>query len=174
MFSKIFKKEQKNIINNEEAIHNNSLYKNLEFRKNNVGGITEYEVILTDTTTEGNPFAIRNYVIKISHDISFSSRRFNLNNELTSSRFEVVPCSGIEKVTSEFKCSRNYVYDVYDYDFHFKFWHKIAEVPLVSDKAYIYWGSGGSVINPEYPEGIEELLYEIQNDMQKAIENARD
>ncbi|MBJ8054283.1 hypothetical protein JDS87_20620 [Bacillus cereus] len=169
MFSKIFKRENKDIIN-EEVINNNYLYKNLEFRTNNVDGVVEYEVILTDTTTEGNPFAIRNYVIKISHDISFSSKRFNLNNELTSSRFEVVPCSGIEKVTSEFKCIRNYGYD---YDFHFKFWHKIAEVPSVSDKAYIYWGTGGSVRNPEYPEGMEELIYQIQNDMQKAIENAR-
>ncbi|MCR8860375.1 hypothetical protein NQ113_24705 [Bacillus pseudomycoides] len=170
MFSKIFKKEQKNIINNEKAIHNNSLYKNLEFRKNNVDGITGYEVILTDTTTEGNPFAIRNYVIKISHDISFSYKMFNLNNELISNNFRVVPCSGIEKVTSEFECRLNYGYD---YNCHFKFWHKTTEGPSFSDKAYIYWGLGGNVRNPEYPEGMEELIYQIQRDMQKAIEQAR-
>ncbi|PGL78062.1 hypothetical protein CN931_23910 [Bacillus sp. AFS054943] len=169
MFSKLFKRGNMETIN-KKAINNNSLYKNLKVRTNNVDGVIEYEVILTDTTTDGNPFAIRNYVIKISNDISFSYKIFNLNNELTFNRFEVVPCSGIEKVTSEFKCSRNYVYD---YGFHFKFWHKTTEVPSVSDKAYIYWGTGGDVGNPEYPEGIEELIYQIQNDMQKAIENAR-
>ncbi|PDY14132.1 hypothetical protein COO16_03990 [Bacillus pseudomycoides] len=173
MLSKFFKRGNIETIN-KETINNKSVYKNFEFRTNNVDGIIEYEVVLTDTTTEGKPFAIRNYVIKIAHDISFSSKRFNLNNELTSSHFKVVPCSGIEKVTSEFKCSLNYGYD---YDFHFKFWHKLwyktVETSSVSDKAYIYWGSGGSVRNPEYPEGMEELIYQIQKDMQKAIENAK-
>ncbi|PGC28805.1 hypothetical protein COM11_16035 [Bacillus pseudomycoides] len=170
MFSKLFKRGNMENIN-KEAINNNSLYKNLEVSSKNIDGTIEYEITATDTTTEGNPFAIKNYVIKISHDISFSYKRFNLNNDLTSSCFKVVPCSGIEKVTTEFKCSLNFGYD---YDFYFKFWHKTAEAPSFSDKAYIYWGSGGSVKNPEYPEGMEELIYQIQNDMQKAIENARE
>ncbi|WP_252200277.1 hypothetical protein [Bacillus mycoides] len=148
----------------------NTIYKKLEFSKNIVDEVIEYEVSMTDTTTDGKPYAIRNYTIKISHDISFSSKTFNLTNKLTSSRLEVIPCSGIEKVTTEFKCSLNYGYD---YDFNFKFWHRTAEESSTSDKAYIYWGLGGSIRNPEYPEGLEELIYEIQRDIQKAIENAR-
>lgn len=172
MFSKIFKDKTKNNaedLTNQKAIVN-TIYKKLEFHRNIVDEVIEYEVSMTDTTTEGNPYAIRNYTIKVSHDISFSSKTFNLTNKLTSSRLEVIPCSGIEKVTTEFKCSLNYGYD---YDFNFKFWHRTAEMPPTSDKAYIYWGLGGSIRNPEYPEGLEELIYQIQTDMQKAIEKTR-
>ncbi|MDA2074219.1 hypothetical protein PDM84_29710 [Bacillus cereus] len=172
MFSKMFKDKTKNNaedLTNQKAIVN-TIYKKFEFRRNIVDEVIEYEVSMTDTTTDGNPYALRNYTIKISHDISLSSKRFNLTNKLTSSRLEVIPCSGIEKVTTEFKCSLNYGYD---YDFNFKFWHKTAEVPPAPDKAYIYWGLGGSIRNPEYPEGLEELIYQIQTDMQKAIESAR-
>ncbi|HDR8205116.1 TPA: hypothetical protein ACOQ31_005028 [Bacillus cereus] len=169
MFAKFFKKEQKNSIN-KEILNNTSFYKNLEFRRINVDGLIEYEVTLTDTTTAGNPFSIKKYLIKITHDISFSIKRFNLNNELTFNHFEVIPCAGIEKVTSEFKCDLNYGYE---YNFHFKFWHKTIEASSCSDKPYIYWGPGEYIRNPEYPEGMEELIYQIQRDMQEAIENGK-
>ncbi|PEI44601.1 hypothetical protein [Bacillus pseudomycoides] len=169
MLSKLFKRKNNEIIN-EEAINNNSLYKNLEVRSNNVGGVKEYEVTMTDTGT-GTGHFLRRYVFKIAHDISISYKKINLDtNNLDISNFKVIPCFGIEKVTSEFHCKEiNYRYE---FEFNFKFWHKTSEVHLASNKAYIHFV--GFSNNTEYPEGIEELLYQIQNDMQKAIENARD
>ncbi|HDX9654749.1 hypothetical protein [Bacillus sp. GL1(2024)] len=169
MFSSLFKgKNNKEDLPTSKSIPN-FIYKNFEFRKDNVDGVIEYEVIMVDTTADGKPIYIKKYTIKISHDISFSSKWFNLKNELTSSHFEVVPCSGIEKVTTEFKCNRNYGYN---YDFNFKFWHKTnTELAAVSDKTYIYMGGGAT--NPEYHEGMEELFYQIQRDMQIAIENTQ-
>ncbi|MBU4642279.1 hypothetical protein [Bacillus toyonensis] len=171
MFSKVFKKEQKNIINNEEAINNNSLYKNLEVRSKNVDGVIEYEITMTDTKTGHFPYALKHYVFKIAQDISISYKEINLKNDnLECSDFEVIPCFGIEKVTTEFKC--RHINHWYEYTFGFKFWHKTSEGHSVSDKAYIYCSSS-FIYNTEYPEGIEELLHQIQKDMQEAIENAK-
>lgn len=171
MFSKLFKKEQKNIINNEEPINNNSLYKNLEVRSKNLDGVIEYEITMTDTSTGHFPYALKRYVFKIAQDISTSYKKINLkNNNLEYSDFKVIPCCGIEKVNVEFNCKQ--INHWYEYTFDFKFWHKTSEEHSASNKDYIYCGSG-CIYNTEYPEGIEELLHQIQKDMQEAIENSR-
>lgn len=171
MFSKLFKTKQKNTINNEEVLKNDSCYKNLEVRSKSVDGVKEYEIIMSDTGTGHFPYLLKSYVIKISQDISLFYKEINLkNNDLECTDYEVIPCSGITKVTTEFKCK--HINHWYDYIFGFKFWHETSEKHSVTDKPYIYC-CPGFIYNTEYPEGIEELLHQIQKDMQIAIENAK-
>ncbi|MGU9545652.1 hypothetical protein [Bacillus cereus] len=171
MFSKLFNIQQKNTINNEKVLNNESFYKNLEVRSKSVDGVKEYEIIMSDTGTDHFPYLLKSYVIKISQDISFFYKEINLkNNDLECTDYEVIPCSGIKKVTTEFRCK--HINHWYDYIFGFKFWHETSGEHSVTDKPYIYC-CPGFIYNTEYPEGIEELLYQIQKDMQVVIENAK-
>lgn len=168
MFSNLIKRKNKS----KGAITANPLpvtptYKNLDFHSSNTDGVHEFKLSMTDGTGH-SPHGLIIFTFKISKDISFSKKRIIIaTNQVDYSHFELIPCSGIEKVSVEFKLNK--INHFYDFSFSFKFWNQNLKLNSDSDQEYIIFFSG-FIYNIDYTEGIEEILYQIQNAMQAAIE----
>ncbi|MEB9694847.1 MULTISPECIES: hypothetical protein [Bacillus cereus group] len=142
-------------------------YKNLDFHSSNTDGVHKFKLSMTDGTGH-SPHGLIIFTFKISKDISFSKKKIIIaTNQVDYSHFELIPCSGIEKVSVEFKL--NQINHFYDFSFCFKFRNQNLNLNSDSNQKQIIFFSG-FIYNIDYPEGIEEMLYQIQNAMQAAIE----
>ncbi|OUB59037.1 hypothetical protein [Bacillus thuringiensis] len=142
-------------------------YKNLDFHSSNTDGVHKFKLSMTDGTGH-SPHGLIIFTFKISKDISFSKKKIIIaTNQVDYSHFELIPCSGIEKVSVEFKL--NQINHFYDFSFCFKFRNQNLNLNSDSNQKHIIFFSG-FIYNIDYPKGIEEMLYQIQNAMQAAIE----
>lgn len=173
MFSRFFKKKEKKKVweETEEVVATKVSYKPFEWSRTPIEGGVEYEIRVTDTYMSNVPSHLKCYKIKIMNTVGMSYKLLNLKtNQVERSHFEAIPCYGFEKMTLEYSCRG---VNQWEYLFGFQFWHSAPAVCAEEKDAYLRWSSG-FIYNTEYIEGLEEVLYQIQVDIQEAIERVNE
>lgn len=174
MFSRFLKKKEEKKVwkETEEVVAPKEVYKPLEWSRTDIEGGVEYEIKVTDSDTGRAPYWLKSYKIKITHVVSVSYKKLVLKtNQVKYSNLESIPCLGFEKMTLGFTCKQ--INHWYEGIFDFKFWHGESAEGAEEKEADISWSSG-YIYSLEYIEGLEEVLYQIQVDIQEAIERTNE
>lgn len=143
--------------------------KEFDYVVNETGEAKEYIVSINRLSLNGKDRSLINCVIKISDDITFSYKNES-NNSVVKSGSEIFPCYGLGRVTSEFRSSKG-SNGLYEYIFGFKLWHDTNRDNIGSENMCTYW-TPSFMYSINHPEGIEDMIYRIQKDIQEAINKA--